>query len=43
MFKKRALRVFGAKMEDVTGGREKIRNGGLHNLYSSRNITRENE
>jgi hypothetical protein len=27
----------------VTGGREKIRNGGLHNLYSSRNITRENE
>jgi hypothetical protein len=33
-------RIFGLKRDDVTGGWRKLRNEGLHNLYSSPNIIR---
>jgi hypothetical protein len=33
-------RIFGPKRDEVTGGSRKLHNEELHNLYSSRNITR---
>jgi hypothetical protein len=33
-------RIFGPKMEEVTGDRRKLHNEELHNLYSSPNVIR---
>jgi hypothetical protein len=33
-------RIFGPKVDEVTGGWRKLHNEELHNLYSSPNITR---
>jgi hypothetical protein len=39
VFENRALRrIFGAKRDEVTGGRRKLHIEELHNLYSSPNI-----
>jgi hypothetical protein len=38
--KKRALRVFGSKREEVMGGWRKLHNEELHNLYLSPSIIR---
>jgi hypothetical protein len=39
VFRNRVLRrIFGPKMEEVTGGWNKLHNEKLHNLYSSPNI-----
>jgi hypothetical protein len=41
VFKKRVLRtIFGLERDEVTGGWRKLYNEELHNLYSSRSITR---
>jgi hypothetical protein len=41
VFENRVLsRIFGPKRDEVTGGRRKLHNGELHNLYSSANIIR---
>jgi hypothetical protein len=41
MVENRALRrIFGPKRDEVTGGRRKLRNEGLHDLYSSPSIIR---
>jgi hypothetical protein len=41
VFEKRVLRkIFGPKRDGVTGGRRKLHNEELHNLYSSPNIIR---
>jgi hypothetical protein len=34
----RMLRIFGLKMEEITGGWRKLHNEELHNLYSSLNM-----
>jgi hypothetical protein len=42
VFENRVLRrIFGTKMDEVTGGWRKLHNEGLHNLYSSPSIIRE--
>jgi hypothetical protein len=38
VFKKRVLRIFGPKKDEVTGGWRKLHNEELHNLYSSSDI-----
>jgi hypothetical protein len=39
VFENRVLRrIFGAKMDEVTGGWRKLHNEELHNLYSSPSI-----
>jgi hypothetical protein len=40
VFENRALRRFGPKREDVTGGWRKLHNQELHNLHSSPSIIR---
>jgi hypothetical protein len=40
VFEKRVLRIFGRKRDGVTGGRRKLHNEELHNLYSSPNRVR---
>jgi hypothetical protein len=41
VFENRVLRrIFGAKRDGVTGGRRKLHNEELHNLYSSPSIIR---
>jgi hypothetical protein len=41
MFEKRVFRrIFGPKMDEVTAGRRKLHNEGLHNLYSCPSIIR---
>jgi hypothetical protein len=41
VFENRVLRrTFGPKRDEVTGGRRKLHNEELHNLYSSPNIIR---
>jgi hypothetical protein len=41
VFENRVLRrIFGPKRDEVTGGWRKLHNEELHNLYSSRSITR---
>jgi hypothetical protein len=41
VFENRVLRrIFGPKRDKVTGGRRKLHNEELHNLYSSRSIIR---
>jgi hypothetical protein len=41
MFENRVLRrIFGAKRDDLTGGRRKLHNEELHSLYSSPSIIR---
>jgi hypothetical protein len=41
VFVNRVLRrIFGQKREEVTGGRRKLHNEGLHDLYSSPSISR---
>jgi hypothetical protein len=40
VFENRALRIFGPKRDEVTGGRRKLHNEELHNLYSSPSIIR---
>jgi hypothetical protein len=41
VFENRVLRrIFGPKRDEVTGGRRKLRNEELHNLYSSPSIIR---
>jgi hypothetical protein len=37
---KRVLRIFGPKGDEVTGGRRKLRNEELHNLYSSPRVAK---
>jgi hypothetical protein len=40
-FENRMLsRIFGPKRDEVTGGRRKLHNEELHNLYSSQSIIR---
>jgi hypothetical protein len=44
MFENRVLRrMFGLKRDEVTGGRRKLHNEELHNLYSSPSIIRMNK
>jgi hypothetical protein len=40
VFENRVLRIFGPKRDGVTGGRRKLHNEELHNLYSSPSIIR---
>jgi hypothetical protein len=40
VFENRVLRIFGPKMDGVTGGWRKLYNEELHNLYSSPSIIR---
>jgi hypothetical protein len=40
MFENRVLRIFGPKRDEVRGGRRKLHNEELHNLYSSPGIIR---
>jgi hypothetical protein len=41
VFENRVLRrIFGPKRDEVTGGRRKLQNEELHNLYSSPSIIR---
>jgi hypothetical protein len=40
VFENRALRLFGLKRDEVTGGWRKLHNEELHNLYSSPSIIR---
>jgi hypothetical protein len=40
VFENRVLRIFGPKMDGLTGGWRKLHNEELHNLYSSPSITR---
>jgi hypothetical protein len=40
VFENRALRIFGPKREEVTGGWKEFHNEELHNLYFSPNIIR---
>jgi hypothetical protein len=40
VFKNRVLRILGPKRDEVTGGRRKLHNEKLHNLYSSPSIIR---
>jgi hypothetical protein len=40
VFEKRALRIFGPKRDEVTGGWRKLHNEGLHNLCCSPSIIR---
>jgi hypothetical protein len=41
VFENRALRrIFASQRVEITGGREKLHNDGLHNLYPSPNIIR---
>jgi hypothetical protein len=40
VFENRALRIFGRKRDEETGGWRKLRNEELHNLYSSPSIIR---
>jgi hypothetical protein len=44
VFENRVLRrIFGHKMDEVTGERRKLHNGELHNVYSSSDIIRQNK
>jgi hypothetical protein len=40
VFENRVLRIFKPKRDEVIGGRRKLHNEELHNLYSSPNILR---
>jgi hypothetical protein len=40
LFENGLLRIFGLKRDEVTGGRRKLHNEELHNLYSSPSIIR---
>jgi hypothetical protein len=40
VFGNRVLRIFGQKRREVRGGRRKLHNEELHNLYSSPNVIR---
>jgi hypothetical protein len=40
VFENRVLRIFGAKMDEVTGGWRKLHIEELHNFYSSPNVIR---
>jgi hypothetical protein len=41
VFENRVLkRIFGSKIDEVTGGWRKLHNEGLHNLHSSPSISR---
>jgi hypothetical protein len=41
VFENRVMRIFGPKGDGVTGQWIKLHSGGLHNLYSSPDITRQ--
>jgi hypothetical protein len=40
VFENRVLRIFGPKRDEETGGKRKLHNEELHNLYSSPSIIR---
>jgi hypothetical protein len=40
VFDNRVLRIFRSKSDEVTGGRRKVHNEGLHNLCASPSIIR---